>query len=299
MEVEYTIPDFDLDDELEDADENFGVTPPLIIAYVEAPVDIDFWRDRFGFHELNGIEFRDISQHQPANGKDAIISGIKSGRFTLSKRLIVCLDSDYDNFVNKNQNYYNSDYVFQTYAYAIENIYYHPEHMTTEIQKHIGVVENSTINVVQDKILEWSREYCDYFCYLLINDRCQTKIAKISESIDLNNIKKCTNINTISLAEKQHLNSKGLDSDNLHLYYRGHNFESSLFKSKGIVSNYVSKLRGIKVALNPLITQEEIKEIFSEHVDLPNLLKDRDLSHVCVINDIHADVLSFKSKHWP
>ena len=96
-----------------------------IVAYVESYDDIAFWRDILGNFEDENHFFEVMlpTNDSLAKGKKKVLENYLGER--LGQNMIACVDSDYDyvlqgvtstsRYINKN------NYVFQTYAYAIEN----------------------------------------------------------------------------------------------------------------------------------------------------------------------------------
>jgi hypothetical protein len=97
-----------------------------IVAYVESYDDVAFWRNILSEFETKDYYFEVMlpSQTTLAKGKKVVLMNTL-GEHQLGKSLIACVDSDYDfllqgathtsDTINANR------YVFQTYAYAIEN----------------------------------------------------------------------------------------------------------------------------------------------------------------------------------
>lgn len=96
-----------------------------IVAYVESYDDIAFWRDILGSFEDNDHYFEVMlpTNDSLAKGKKKVLENYLGEH--LGENMIACVDSDYDyvlqgatstsRYINKNR------YIFQTYAYAIEN----------------------------------------------------------------------------------------------------------------------------------------------------------------------------------
>lgn len=97
-----------------------------IIVYVESYEDVAFWRYILSEYEDDNHYFEVMlpSQDTLAKGKKTVLINSLNTNM-LGKNLIACVDSDYDfllqgktrtsNTINRNK------YIFQTYAYAIEN----------------------------------------------------------------------------------------------------------------------------------------------------------------------------------
>ena len=95
-----------------------------VLVYVESHDDISFWRSILSPFERQGVNF-DIqlpSHNTLQKGKTAVLEFADR----VGQNLVLCVDSDYDyllqgnsdtsELINKNQ------YIFQTYAYSIENL---------------------------------------------------------------------------------------------------------------------------------------------------------------------------------
>lgn len=316
MNAEHNLPDFDFDDDLEDADEVFGIEISDIRVYVEAVVDVDFWTSRLNKQGLFSVDVREISQHEPANGKDMIIKSISEGRLPLSKKQLVCLDSDYDNFHGKNQVLYQSDFVFQTYSYAIENFYYHPATLDGFIQAESNISDLASLGLIENKVKEWSKKHYKEFCYWVLKKKVEDetpdldseekvsrgKIADLSKNLNLENINVHQHDYDICPKELLHFTNCGLTLDTVHLYYRGHNWESAAFSK--LVRPYLTKLRKIKclqIKNDPSVIDKKsaIAEVFSEDLKIQEKVNSRDLSNIELVQRIEGDVRTFKMKFWP
>ncbi len=91
-----------------------------IMVYVENEDDIPFWRDVL---EKNApqLNFKiSFPFHNLERGKHKMLKQIQAGKY-----LLLCVDSDYDyllqNSTRFSQLINNNPYIFQTYAYSIEN----------------------------------------------------------------------------------------------------------------------------------------------------------------------------------
>ena len=96
-----------------------------IVAYVESYDDISFWRSLLADYETDELYFEVMlpSQDSLAKGKKTVLMN-KLGK-QLGANMIACVDSDYDYLLQgrtpTSAYMLKSPYVFQTYAYAIEN----------------------------------------------------------------------------------------------------------------------------------------------------------------------------------
>ena len=96
-----------------------------IVAYVESYDDIAFWRDILGAFEDENHYFEVMlpTNDSLAKGKKKVLENFLGER--LGDNMIACVDSDYDyvlqNTTSTSRYINRNNYVFQTYAYAIEN----------------------------------------------------------------------------------------------------------------------------------------------------------------------------------
>ncbi|MBO5080760.1 MAG: DUF4435 domain-containing protein [Bacteroidaceae bacterium] len=96
-----------------------------IIAYVESYDDISFWHSIFSDFEDDTCYFEVMlpSNKSLCKGKKSVLMNQLGSR--LGENMVACVDSDYDYLLqgvtSTSRQINNSRFVFQTYAYAIEN----------------------------------------------------------------------------------------------------------------------------------------------------------------------------------
>ena len=96
-----------------------------IVAYVESYDDVSFWRSVFADFEDDNFYFEVMlpSQNSLCKGKKSVLMNQLGSR--LGDNMVACVDSDYDYLLqgvtSTSRQINNSRFVFQTYAYAIEN----------------------------------------------------------------------------------------------------------------------------------------------------------------------------------
>ncbi|NOQ35903.1 MAG: DUF4435 domain-containing protein [Methylococcaceae bacterium] len=129
--------------------------PKLIDVYVENFDDISFWHNILCDYEKQAnIKFniRAYSRNNFMDGKE----GLKKLFHQTGDYFIICLDSDYDYLLAENsdkaQEINSNPYIFQTYAYSIENLKSYAEslnnlcvqatHNTEEIIDFFILIEN-------------------------------------------------------------------------------------------------------------------------------------------------------------
>lgn len=103
-----------------------------IVAYVESYDDVAFWRTLLSEFETDEYYFQVMlpSSTSLAKGKKMVLMNTLNTA-ELGKSLIACVDSDYDFLLqgktNVSHKINSSPYIFQTYAYAIENFHCYAE----------------------------------------------------------------------------------------------------------------------------------------------------------------------------
>jgi hypothetical protein len=96
-----------------------------IVAYVESYDDVAFWRSVFADFEDENCYFEVMlpSNKSLCKGKKSVLMNKLGSR--LGQNMVACVDSDYDYLLqgvtSTSRQINESRYVFQTYAYAIEN----------------------------------------------------------------------------------------------------------------------------------------------------------------------------------
>lgn len=92
-----------------------------ILVYVENEIDVPFWKHIFNKYKLKTLVTASTNDKSLIRGKDNVLSfADRAGKF-----LLLCVDSDYDyllqNSTKKSKLINENPYIFQTYAYSIEN----------------------------------------------------------------------------------------------------------------------------------------------------------------------------------
>lgn len=104
-----------------------------IVAYVESYDDVSFWRSVFADFEDENFYFEVMlpSNKSLCKGKKSVLMNKLGSR--LGQNMVACVDSDYDYLLqgttSTSRQINNSAYVFQTYAYAIENYQCYAENL--------------------------------------------------------------------------------------------------------------------------------------------------------------------------
>ena len=133
-------------------------TPRKIMAFVESYDDISFWKMIFDDFRSDNYEFQVMlpSQDSLAKGKKMVLMNTLNVD-GLGNSMIACVDSDYDFLLQDStatsRKVNHNRFVFQTYAYAIEN------HRCFAEGLHEICVQ-STLN--DKKVIDFERFMADY-----------------------------------------------------------------------------------------------------------------------------------------
>jgi len=216
-----------------------------IMVYVENEDDIPFWRGVFDRYAPQ-LHFKiSFPSYNLARGKEEILK-IQAGEY-----LLLCVDSDYDyllqNATEVSKRINEDDYIFQTYAYSIENYKCYAESLrevcvssSLNDKEIFDLVEFMKLysNIIYELFLysyefekqgdnSFSREnFCKAIKILEkvnINEQGKPAISALIKSVNcqLDILKKNNpdmNINSIA----QELEVLGVNQDNTYLFVKGH-----------------------------------------------------------------------------
>ncbi|TVL34506.1 DUF4435 domain-containing protein [Shewanella xiamenensis] len=195
------------------------------ILYVEGWPDVNFWHAIFRAENLI-VDAKPYGQDSNSNGKPHLIANIRNDTIKLGPYLMVAMDSDYDYLLDLNSDIYVSEFVFQTYAYSIENLLWHPNKLVELCQK-----ASNTRNVppnIPDVIKEWSKAIYPEFVRILKDEhekqekiRVLTELLKPDLSFDYSNL----DVVAQTVVDSDLFNDKGLTKVNVNLFVRGHDYE--------------------------------------------------------------------------
>ena len=116
---------------------SFPDPEPDTLAFVEGKTDIFFWEEVFKKYTKNiSIEVKSVTIIKDHGGKRELQK--IHDKKALCSEIIICVDSDYDYLLKTK--WVNETYVFQTYAYSIENYFCIPDIL------NLLCVQNSTHN---------------------------------------------------------------------------------------------------------------------------------------------------------
>jgi hypothetical protein len=172
------------------------------VAFVEGPTDRAFWRQIF---EHAGLRVNVITGSNSTNKPCGKQECLKYFPF-LSKRFIICIDSDYDYLRQLYPQRNARHYVLQTYAYAIENHY---------LASHPGL---------RDFLRDYSRIIHQHFLRHLsegdsINEFCEKVAPQNSRRESLTALQKYLGEDIAPIPDKPY-RALGLTPDTTYLYIK-------------------------------------------------------------------------------
>ncbi|MEY4903527.1 MAG: hypothetical protein RLZZ292_1342 [Bacteroidota bacterium] len=290
-----------------------------VLVYVESDEDISFWRNILLPFGTYGIDF-DIQlpiKNALEKGKaHALGKSEDMLNISVGTHLIICVDSDYDYLLQDTTEYSrkinNSDFIFQTYTYSIENLLCYSEslhalcvHATKNDKKVIELEELMKLySKIIHKLFLWSVHFSRQqdTTSFTISNFCDT--IKILDNVDiaeqfstaLKGLKDRVDAKIIELedsfpSEKSHvevlsetMKSFGLNEENTYLYAQGHTIKDNV----------------IMMFLNPIVThlrkekENQIKANAQHNTELTAQLNHYKKQTISISTAINANT-EFKS----
>ena len=295
--------------------------PAEILVYVESSADVGFWHGILSPYEKpNNIKF-DISpysENELTTGKDKLIKLFPQ----TGQNFIICLDSDYDYLLPENSDsakiINQNPYIFQTYAYAIENLKCYAEGLNALCVK----ATNSTDEIVDlfeflaeyskiiyplliwniyfehiDKASEFSRDEFSKIVtfgnitadkYQITADNHQDKLASIKSAISEKLDSLANNDFSTNFAKK--LNQLGLNESNAYLFMQGHALYD--FIAKFLIAICENLKNKQKATIEKLAKDDE--ELRSKTGEYFNSIKFSPITALLEHNDKFKDCVLFK-----
>jgi len=265
----------------------------IIEVYVESQEDVTFWRRLFNFKNIKSIDVKPVRRIRGSNGKGEILKSILDGDLIPGRSLLIAIDSDYDFLKCTNLNFYNSPYIFQTYAYSIESYYFYPEHV---LEACLNATNTSNIPTEMFRITEafesWSaKNYANFISFIKDGNRdCSDAVYDSLSKLDISTLEKMPEFEICD-----ELRAKGLNSLNLYLFINGHKLEE---KVKQITKNVTAWLINREHRTIKGKTEEATKNLrkqFMNSLNCPNQeLRASDLSDVSLMQFIYKDLEQYK-----
>lgn len=287
--------------------------PTKVLVYVEDITDVGFWHGILSpYEKSNNIKF-DISPPYSENnlttGKDQLIKLFPN----TDKYFIICLDSDYDYVLQSElaQTINNNPYIFQTYAYAMENLKCYAESLNSLCVK----ATNNTDEIVNLSYLLFEYSKIIYPLLVLnlyyyaaknhtdfpISDFCKMvaldSLTPVNYASELTNLKASidSKLSTfpvdITLEDfSNQLNNLGLNETNSYLFMNGHALYDFMAKflikiCDTLKANYISEIE--KIAKN----DEELRNSKGHYY---NAIKATPITFLLANNDKFTDCFLFQ-----
>lgn len=199
---------------------------PLVL--VEGYSDISLWGkifEKLGF----ACEIKPYCENGKANGKATIIKDIKDGVLELGSFLLVALDSDYDYLLDIDSNLYLKPAVFQTYVHSSENLLWHPMGLDA-ICRNAFQTTDIPDNFIKERLVAWSRFVYNDFVEFVLCKQCSDNELKNKIINELNPNKYDFQYDELATVDRDvsPLEGKGVTTDNVFLFVRGHDFEEQM-----------------------------------------------------------------------
>ena len=250
--------------------------------YVESDIDIPFWKEIFVRYAPNS-KFTFKSSYKTKKGKDALLKEFKG---KLGNFLLLCVDSDYhyllqDSTINS-RTVNNSQYIFQTYTYSIENYKcWHKSlnklpvraslndrdilNFETLLKDYSSVIYELFVYYINAKLNEknfFQKEFLSIISFGKQLIPCEIKFDTIQEKADakIQELKK-TALNVENTQNS--LTKLGVNKDNVYLFISGHFIFDKIVEP--IMKQAVSRLKKMK--------QNEMKDIFTPKAELEKEIK--------------------------
>lgn len=289
--------------------------PTKVLVYVEDITDVGFWHGILSpYEKSNNIKF-DISPPYSENnlttGKDQLIKLFPN----TDKYFIICLDSDYDYLLQSElaQTVKNNPYIFQTYAYAVENLKCYAESLNSLCVKATNntdeIVDLSYLLLEYSKIiyplLVWNLYYyaeknhahfsISDFCKIVTLDSLTTvnyasELTSLKSSVDSKLSTFPVNVTLENFTSQ--LNNLGLNETNSYLFMNGHALYDFMAKflikiCDTLKASYISEIE--KIAK----TDEELRNKKGHYY---NAIKATPITFLLANNEKFTDCFIFKEK---
>ena len=263
-----------------------------IVAYVESYDDVAFWRSIFADFEDENFYFEVMlpSNKSLCKGKKSVLMNKLGSR--LGQNMVACVDSDYDYLLqgvtSTSRQINESRYVFQTYAYAIENHLCYAESLhevctmaTLNDRKLVDFVGFMTLySQIAYPLFIWSvwfyrqrnlnefslMDFCAYVRLDKVSVRQPEECLSAMEKRVKNKLRELEKRHPQALEEIEAMKAEftylGVTPENTYMFIQGHHImESVTMKILTPVCNALRRER-----------EEEIKRLAEHHVQFRNEL---------------------------
>lgn len=305
----------------------------IIEIFVENEADVPFWKDifnRFGQPNIQ-TKIHAASKDSLARGKQTVLKHADgAGEF-----LLLCVDSDYDYLFDgateQSKQIKQNPFIFQTYAYAIENYQCIAENLQ-QVVLEATLCDEELFDFVgfMERFSEIVYELWIYACYYERQARqsgsnslqIRWDAIELSNEIDIANsgenelqnlerevaeqLKSLPEIDSVTLNNfKQQLEQLGLKPSNTYLFINGHCLYDHIVMVllKQVCNSLKSEKRQEykKIAHTPQENSQKCRE-YHNQTDLRNvetiLLTHKNYISCFLIQKIQADVHRYFQEHW-
>jgi hypothetical protein len=310
-----------------------------VLVYVESDEDIAFWRSILNPFEVQGICF-DVQLPSRTGLEKGKKVALERSQDLLSipvgTHLIVCVDSDYDfllqNKTETSSKINNSDFIFQTYSYSIENLQCYSGSLqtictqATKNDKRVIDFEELTkfySKIIYDLFL-WSvrfsfkhdttsfslHEFCDTIKVLGKADVIEnfaTALSELKAKVD-EKIKELQNDYSDEIVNvkvlKEELKHLGVTEDNIYLFAQGHTIKDNvilMFLNPILKQLQNEKFQQIKLsARTPVELENQINHYKNQIIPIKTVLNSNTEFKSCFLyqkiqNDLEKYVQTMKS----
>ncbi|HGE6041893.1 TPA: DUF4435 domain-containing protein [Vibrio cholerae] len=273
-----------------------------ILVYVEGFEDVSFWNKIFRSANIS-VSIQAFGNSNKANGKASIIKAWENGEIKLGKNLIIALDSDYDYLLDRNEVLFSDDFVFQTYAFSIENLLWHPEYVGVICQDACNNSKYINPSIIRDGIKNWSKTvYPEFLRFLASNANDDEIFSKIMDVLDPNDLSFSYNDISFPLfSEKdfqEKMYKKGLNFENVHLFIRGHDFASKINNlCRNIINEASAKVKYELQQNHKDNASQFISEFYNKRCEPDAVARGKDIKCSFAIPKILDDIIKFKENH--
>jgi len=275
----------------------------IVLIYVEGFDDVSFWNERFkGFKHK--FEIKAFCTDHKANGKSTLIHAIENKTIDLGKYLLVAMDSDYDYLLEKSAELYEKDFVFQTYAYSIENLLWDPRRLDSICQTAGNCTHFIGGDDIKNAVINWSKAvYPEFLRYLKggaseseVFDNVMSSFKLDSVNVDYDGLK-FEPFTDQDFSEA--LAAKGLVEDNVFLFVRGHDLEGALKTlCKHVVESAFDDLKAELYTKHGDKAGQFIAEYVNKRSEPSTLVKLGDIPCELCIPRIKEDITALHTKHF-
>lgn len=305
----------------------------IIEIHVENETDVPFWKDifnRFGQPNIQ-TKIHPASKDSLARGKQTVLKhAAGAGEF-----LLLCVDSDcdylFDGATEQSKQIKQNPFIFQTYAYAIENYQCIAENLQ-QVVLEATLSDEELFDFVgfMERFSEIVYELWVYTCYYerqaqqsgSSSLQKRWKAIKLSNKINIVNsgenelldlekrvaeqLKSLPEIDAVTLNNfKQQLEQLGLKPNNTYLFINGHCLYNQIVKrllNRMCHVRQSKKHQEYQASVASDSQKEQKRNEYHNQTDLRNLetilLTHKNYISCFLIQKIQADVQKYFQEHW-